>query len=54
MTLHVIHESRQGIGAAWPTAEAGMQTDRHHLGLALAFAIELVEALRQIGEEILP
>lgn len=53
MPLSVAHEMGQRIGSSRTTDEACMRANRHHLGLPLALAMELVERGLEVGEEIL-
>ena len=48
----VIEETRQRRGAPGTADEPAMQADRHHLRRGLAFRIERVESVLQIGEEL--
>src|SRR5882672_959071 len=53
VTRDVIKEPHQRRRAAWTANHAAMQADRHHLGRRLAFGIEYVEAVLEIGEELI-
>src|SRR3954468_13559900 len=49
----IVEEADQPRRAAGAAGETTMQADRHHLRRALAFGIEHVESILQIGEELL-
>src|SRR5205085_5853848 len=49
----MLDKSDQRLGAAGMTANAHVQPNRHHSGVLGAFLIEQVEAVAEIGEEIL-
>src|SRR5437764_6669198 len=49
----VVDKAFERGGAARPPGEATMQPDRHHARPRLALAIENVEAVLQIGEELI-
>ena len=48
----VVEKTRERGGAAGPAGQPAVQADRHHLRRALAFGVEHVEAVAQIGEEV--
>jgi len=49
---HIIEESCQPLGTAGASGEPVVQRQRHHLRLALAFAVEHVERILHEGEEV--
>src|SRR5262249_6781838 len=49
---HIVEESRQPLGAAGAPAQPVVQSERHHARLALALAVEHVEAVLHVGEEV--
>ena len=48
----IVQKPHQPRGTAGPAGETAMQADRHHFRRALAFAVEKIEAVAQIGKEI--
>src|SRR6516162_7491731 len=48
----IVEEAGKGCGAAGPADQSAMQADGHHAGAALAFGIEDVEAVLEIGIEL--
>jgi len=53
VVAEVFDKADQGLGAAGMPAEPHMQSDRHHAWPVGAFLVQHVEAVTQIGEEIL-
>src|SRR5271165_5059304 len=50
--LDIIEEAHQGCGATGAADDPAVQPDRHHLRLCLAFGIQHVKTVLQIGEEL--
>src|SRR4029453_18800308 len=53
VALYIIEEASQGCRPPRTSDEATVQTDRHHFGSGFTLGIEDVEAIPQIGEELL-
>ena len=53
VALDVVEEARQGCSTSGTSDQATVQTDRHHLGSSFALGIEHVEAILQVGEELI-
>ena len=53
VALHIIEEAGQGCRTPGAPDEATVQTDRHHFGGGFALGIEDVEAIFQVGEELI-
>src|SRR5690242_2120505 len=49
----VVEEFGQSVRAAGPAGDPAMKPDRHHPRRGLALVIELVEAVLEIGEEVI-
>jgi hypothetical protein len=52
MGTDVIQEPGQSRGASGAAGEAAMEADRHHLRRSFAFCVQRVEAVLEIGEEL--
>jgi hypothetical protein len=53
ITAHIVEKASECGGAAWSTDKAAMQPNRHHLGRGFAFQIERIEAILEIGIELI-
>src|SRR4051812_28921308 len=52
-SLNIVEEAAQRREAARPAGQPQMQPDGHHLWRMLALAIEHVERIAQVGEEVI-
>src|SRR3984957_5125185 len=49
----IVEESRERERASGPANEPAVQADRHHLGRDIAFGVERIERILEIGVELI-